>query len=179
MRGGRPTWIPRAFLHKPCSKAAETMKTIRHKEWVSVQLQTETHMQSVDKPNFPDVPALEPLFLEERGEEGHRDEDNSESRPKARWWEYFPHQAGRGLRREPTMFESLRNAQVERGEPIWGTFSDEGDWEFARWILNSGTTHASTDELLELKKVSKTPVVEYRAYQSVTDSRSYPHLVPQ
>jgi hypothetical protein len=40
-------------------------------------------------------------------------------------------------------------------------FSDEGDWDFARWILKSGTTHASTDELLELKKVSQIFIVEY------------------
>lgn len=58
------------------------------------------------------------------------------------------------------MFESLRNVQVTRGDSIWGMFLDEGDWDFARWILKSGITHASTDALLELKKVSKIFVVE-------------------
>jgi hypothetical protein len=53
------------------------------------------------------------------------------------------------------MFDCLRKAQVARGESIWGAFLDEGDWEFARWILESGTTHASINELLDLKKVSK------------------------
>jgi len=127
--------------------------------------------RSVDKPNFPELPADEPLILEEHREEGHRNENESENIPKGRWREYFPRQAGRGLRREPTMFESLRIAQVNRGDSIWGMFSDEGDWEFAQWILKSGATHASTDELLELGKVSKAFVVEYRTYQSVTDSR--------
>ena len=62
------------------------------------------------------------------------------------------------------MFELLHNAQVTRQESIWGPFSDEGDWDFARWILTSGTTHASTNKLLELKKVSKMTVVDYRTY---------------
>ena len=60
------------------------------------------------------------------------------------------------------MFEALRNAQVARGESVWWPFSDEKDWELGRWILKSGTTQASTNELLQLKKVSKFFLVEYR-----------------
>lgn len=92
---------------------------------------------------------------EERRQE-QRCEDHSESplSHKARWLEYFPHPAGQGIRRAATAFESLRNTQITRGESIWGKFADEGDWDFARWILKSGTTHASTNKLLELKKVS-------------------------
>jgi hypothetical protein len=132
---------------------------------------------NVDKPNCPEPPADEPLGLEEH--EG--DEDNSESTPpsKARWREYFPRQAGQGLRRGPTTFESLHNAQVARGESIWGKFSDEGDWEFAQWIVESGTTHTSTNELLELKKVSKRFIVKCMTYQSVADSACQLHLIPQ
>ena len=77
------------------------------------------------------------------------------------------------------MFESLHFAQVARVEPIWGMLSDEGDWEFAHWIvLKSGITHALADELLELKKVSKMFIVEYTTYQSITDLRWYPHFIP-
>jgi hypothetical protein len=83
---------------------------------------------NVDNPNFPELPADEPPVVEEHREdlEYHYNEDDSESTPssKARWQEYFPHQAGQGLRREPTMFESLRITQVARGESIWGMFSD-------------------------------------------------------
>ena len=120
--------------------------------------------------NFPDCP--EPpanVFEERRGpeethqdeegigpEETHHDEDCHEGIPsKARWRECFPHPAGVRIRQKATAFELLRNAQVARGQSIWGTFFDEGDWEFARWVLQSGTTHASTDKLLELKKVSQ------------------------
>ena len=131
---------------------------------------TETQART-DKPNFPELPADEPPVLVEHGE-GY-DKDNHENTPsfKARWREYFPCRAGQALRRQPTTFELLRNAQVARGESIWGMFSDEGDWKFARWILESGTTQASTDELLKLKKVSERFVVEYTTYQSVADSR--------
>ena len=52
------------------------------------------------------------------------------------------------------MFKTLHNAQVTRGESIWGKFSDEGDWNVAQWILDSGTTHAATNKLLKLEKVS-------------------------
>ena len=99
--------------------------------------------------------------LDDGGEEGHHDEDdsrlNGESAPssKTRWKKHFPHRAGQGLRKELTAFELLRNTQVTKGESIWGAFMDEGDWAVARWILKSGITHASTNELLELKKVSK------------------------
>jgi len=117
---------------------------------------------NVDKPNFPELPADddEALALESE-KESSRVEDDSESTPSfnARWCEAFP-QAGQGLCREVTMFESLRNTQIARGESIWGMFSDEGDWDFARFIVKSGMTHASTDELLELKKVSKKIVAE-------------------
>jgi len=56
----------------------------------------------VDKPNFPELPVDEALVLDEGQEE----------------W---------GLCRELTMFESLRNAQVAKGESIWGMFLDESD----------------------------------------------------
>lgn len=53
------------------------------------------------------------------------------------------------------MFKHLLDAQVAREESIWGEFFDEDDWDFAQWILKSGITHLSINELLELKKVSK------------------------
>jgi hypothetical protein len=121
---------------------------------------------NVDKAISPEIPADEALVLEESEEESHRDKDDTGSIPSfnARWHEAFPHQAGRGLRRELTTFESLRNAQVTRGESIWGSFSDEGDWEVAQWILDNGTTRASTNKLLGLKKVSKKLIAEDWTY---------------
>jgi hypothetical protein len=117
---------------------------------------------------FPEPLDNEALVLEESEDEDEcrRDENNSESLPSsnARWREDFPHQAGQRLRRELTVFESLRKAQVARGESIWGMFTDKGDWEFAQWILNTGTTHASTNKLLDLEKVSQKSIVEYWTY---------------
>jgi hypothetical protein len=129
--------------------------------------------EPADDPYIPELPADETPVLEER----HQDEDHPSS--KHRWRDHFPHLAGQGIRREPTAFELLRNAQVARGETIWGMFLDEGDWDFAWWILKSGTTHASTDELLELKKVSRRFVIKYMTYQSIADSRRQLRLIPQ
>jgi len=99
--------------------------------------------------------AEDPLELEEHEEE-YRPNYTKSDAPlyPAQWWEKFPYSARRGIRQEPTMFESLCNAQVTQGESIWGMFMDKGDWDFVWWILKSGTTCASTNELLLLKKVS-------------------------
>jgi hypothetical protein len=89
-------------------------------------------------------------------EKQHSDKDNCERSPftKARWREDFPRPAGVGIRQEATAFEMIRNAQIAKGESIWGMFKDKGDWELALWILESGTTRTATDKLLKLKKVS-------------------------
>ena len=110
-----------------------------------------------DTPHFPDPPADELYGQGERQDEQHREyhDENTPSPKGARWREYFPHPAGLGIRRGATMFESLCHAQVANEESIWGTFTDEADWDLARWIITSGTTHTSADELLDLKKVSK------------------------
>jgi hypothetical protein len=110
---------------------------------------------NADAPYIPEPDDEPPVLEEHAGENQDEDHDDGNPSSKPRWRDYFPHPAGQGTRKEPTAFESLRNAQVARGESIWGMFTDEGDWDFARWILKSGTTHASTDELLELKKVSQ------------------------
>src|SRR5258708_18576574 len=71
---------------------------------------------------------------------------------------------GKGYTENPPCGKSLHNNQVYRGESIWGRFTDEGDWDFAWWILKSGTTHSNTNELLELTKVSKPLDVDYGTY---------------
>ena len=132
---------------------------------------------NVDNPGFPEPPTDDdPPVLEERGDEYQpsRDEDTGK-----RWREDFPHRAGRGLRRELTMFESQRKIQVTSGESIWGSFSGEGDWALAQWIIDSGTTCANTNELLKLEKVSRTFVVKHRTYYRIADSKCRWHLIPQ
>lgn len=118
---------------------------------------------------------LEPLALEEYVEppdEWHQDNDavrdnanaipsqdnaNSGATPlnKPRWRDHFPLPAGQRIKQEATTFELLRNAQVERGDSIWGSFKDKGDWDLACWIVESGTTKTSADQLLDLEKVSQ------------------------
>ena len=85
---------------------------------------------NVDKPNFSELPADndKALALKESEEESVCVKDNSKSTPSfnAQWCEAFP-QAGWGLRRKITMFESLHYTQIARGESIWVMFSDKGD----------------------------------------------------
>lgn len=106
---------------------------------------------ATDDPYFPD--GLPPIH------DGTSTEDHSDNAfglsPEPRWREHFPHPAGQGIRREATAFESLRDDLQARGGSIWGTFLDDGDWKLAKWILDSGATHASIDKLLDLKKVSQ------------------------
>jgi hypothetical protein len=113
--------------------------------------------QDVDAPFFPEPPADDPVL---EGYEANQDNElgegqdevhNNTSSSKPRWRDSFPHPAGKAIRKEPTAFRSLHDAQVAGGRSIWGAFSDEGDWDFAQWILRSGITHASIDDLLELK----------------------------
>jgi hypothetical protein len=120
----------------------------------------------VDEPLNLELDALEPPTIEERASaepNGWHQETDSDAvhqtkkdlLNKARWLEHFPRPAGQHIRREATMFESLRNAQVARGDSIWGSFKDKGDWDLACWIVQSGTTQTSADQLLELEKVSR------------------------
>ena len=97
----------------------------------------------------------DPLELEEHKEEYCPNYTNSDALLYPAWWrEKFPYSAGQGIQQEPTIFKSLHNAQVTWGESIWEMFMDERDWDFVQWILKSGTTCASTNKLLLLKKVS-------------------------
>ena len=98
----------------------------------------------------------------------------------AQWQEDFPRQAGWCLCQEPTVFESQRKAQVARGESIWGKFSNEGDWTFARWILKSGTSQAYTNELLDIETVSKPVVNPVKDLQlkHVADSNEWLCFIP-
>ena len=116
-------------------------------------------------PNFAEPPTdNDPPVLDECGGDGYQPpscDENISNRPsespfaKARWREDFPHQAGQRLRRGLTMFKSQRNAQVTRGESIWGPFLGKGDWNVAQWIIDSGTTQEYTNKLLKLKNVSR------------------------
>ncbi|KAJ7586638.1 hypothetical protein C8J56DRAFT_787323 [Mycena floridula] len=82
------------------------------------------------------------------------DEPEEEAEDMARYREDFPGNAGAKLRRGKTTFEKLRQQRKDAGENgNWAPFSSEDEWEFAHWIITSGTSQADTEKLLKLHLV--------------------------
>ncbi|KAJ7574249.1 hypothetical protein C8J56DRAFT_1126202 [Mycena floridula] len=82
------------------------------------------------------------------------DEPEEEAEDVARYREDFPGNAGAKLRRGKTTFEKLRQQRKDAGENgNWAPFSSEDEWEFAHWIITSGTSQADTEKLLKLHLV--------------------------
>ena len=73
-----------------------------------------------------------------------------------RWIELYPGQAGTKIRKSATNFDKYRTHEEEIGvsESKWGPFASGADWEFGKWIIESGASHSSIDKLLELPTVS-------------------------
>jgi hypothetical protein len=61
---------------------------------------------------------------------------------------------GKGKGEAKTVFEELREDQKKYGLPPYYPFSDEDEWEVARWLMESGASQRKKDEFLRLKKVS-------------------------
>ena len=51
-------------------------------------------------------------------------------------------------------FESLREGQQASGNEPWAPFSSVEDWDYARWIMNSGLSQRRIDSMLSLDLVS-------------------------
>jgi len=68
--------------------------------------------------------------------------------------EWYPGVATTVLGRKKTRFESLEAAELESGSSEWAPFRDEGEWEFA-WFLMKNLGQTKIDELLKLSTVSK------------------------
>jgi len=51
-------------------------------------------------------------------------------------------------------FERLREGQQASGNQPWAPFSSVEDWDYARWILNSGLSQREIDNMLALDLVS-------------------------
>lgn len=52
-------------------------------------------------------------------------------------------------------FERLREAQGSSGQEPWAPFSSVEDWDYARWIMESGLSQRQIDSMLKLDLVSK------------------------
>ena len=51
-------------------------------------------------------------------------------------------------------FKSLREGQQASGNEPWAPFSSVEDWDYARWIMNSGLSQRRIDSMLLLDLVS-------------------------
>ena len=71
-----------------------------------------------------------------------------------RWIEMYPGRAGTKIRKSTTKFDGYRTHEEEISESKWGPFASGADWEFGKWIIESGASHSSIDKLLELPMVS-------------------------
>ena len=52
-------------------------------------------------------------------------------------------------------FERLQEDQQASGNKPWAPFSSIEDWDYARWITNSGLSQRQIDSMLVLDIVSK------------------------
>ncbi|KAF7293857.1 hypothetical protein HMN09_01181700 [Mycena chlorophos] len=72
-----------------------------------------------------------------------------------RWFE--PHPKGGGAVLEEmkgkTPFELLREEQLALGDTLWAPFKDAGDWELARWLVESGVSRTKMEEFFKLDKI--------------------------
>ncbi|KAJ3924658.1 MAG: hypothetical protein NXY57DRAFT_879277, partial [Lentinula lateritia] len=50
-------------------------------------------------------------------------------------------------------FETLRKAQLKEGLEPWSPFQNKGEWELARWLMESGASQGKIDQFLKLTKV--------------------------
>ncbi|KAJ7579726.1 hypothetical protein C8J56DRAFT_1006594 [Mycena floridula] len=78
---------------------------------------------------------------------------DSDSEDEARYRENFPGNAGARLCRRETTFEKLRQERRDAREDGWAPFASEAEWEFAHWIITSGTSQTDTEKLLKLHLV--------------------------
>ena len=70
-----------------------------------------------------------------------------------RFIESFQGEAGIGLRKSKTLYETWFENQKKEGKIPWFPFASEQEWTLAKWLLNN-VGHKSTDEFLKLPIVS-------------------------
>jgi hypothetical protein len=52
-------------------------------------------------------------------------------------------------------FEQLRDEQLSKGEQPWFPFTSVEDWDYARWIMESGLSQMEINKMLKLDIVSE------------------------
>lgn len=132
-----------------CSSAADTSQP---KDQPSIIVDTYPDEESIvhyEDEDSPDTDA--PPSKRARVEEVPDEECEAGGFPKAPFRVYEYDQAvqkatkGKG----ETLFEAIRTELSNKGHR-WGPFADEGEWEFAHWVMTEGLSHGTVDRYLKL-----------------------------
>jgi hypothetical protein len=91
---------------------------------------------------------------------GSRVEDVAEEEGAPRFVQPFPAEWRAGVpisdRRQPTLFELMRDEALQRGE-VWGPFESEDEVELARWLFDN-VGMSEIDNFLRLRFVRLLPL---------------------
>jgi hypothetical protein len=73
-------------------------------------------------------------------------------------------------------FEHLRESQRSSGEQPWAPFSSVDEWDYARWIMESGLSQKKIEEMLKLDIVSRYSLCEVHSGSPRLSSKQQLHL---
>ncbi|KAJ3756732.1 hypothetical protein EV360DRAFT_47473 [Lentinula raphanica] len=85
--------------------------------------------------------------------EEDNDDLDSDYHTRSYYIQDFPGAAGLPLQPCKLEFEEYRQEQMKAGLQPWSPFQSEDEWELARWLMESGTSHGKIDQFLKLNKV--------------------------
>ena len=72
----------------------------------------------------------------------------------------FPGEAGTPGKTKRTRFEKIRHSQEKAGQPCWGPFEDEDEWELARWLMTANVSQNRRETFLKLPIVCPRTISE-------------------
>ncbi|KAI1781759.1 hypothetical protein LXA43DRAFT_907812 [Ganoderma leucocontextum] len=73
---------------------------------------------------------------------------------------------GKGLYRHPTVFEVEKMARDAAGLPPHAPCASRGEWEFTKWIVDSGISQEQTDKLLKTDMCKAAAPQDYSSYRN-------------
>lgn len=81
------------------------------------------------------------------------DDDLDEHRdPEDEFIERFPmeYRAGFPIQRSPSVYEYHRQRLQAENKDMWSPFQNEGHWDMAKWLVNSGVSQNKINSFLKL-----------------------------
>jgi hypothetical protein len=84
----------------------------------------------------------------------------------------FPGEAGMPGKKRKTQFEEIKDRQMKAGEPCWGPFADEDEWELARWLMTANVSQNRRDAFLKLPIVCPYTISSSLSHVRLEDTRT-------